>query len=310
MTNQVRTIARMMAFCALGLVVLIWYSPADWLARVLFESGKVDASDYILGRRFLFDFTSTLWMTMLAAALLFGRAVISPIEQRPPHATIAFRLIDVAWYLGAATAAAIAFAQIEIESAAPNAERTRELQNQTQERLFLVHKEAFAYCANDLPEISLSEASRGVRLAYDLIPRFCAEQDWESSGGPLFHEVPIETTCEGVAIELPPFMRGRGYRQARSERLGIDDGLLSMPEVFEAVSRVREFCYLAKRLDENARLFRIYSALERTSQTISQTEQAASYIRFVAVLIGLRLFRAIVESLDEVRRARRRIKSN
>lgn len=277
------------------LLAFVAFSPVRLLTIVL--GSRLDhAWNGPIGYGYLFDFAISIVLTVAALAIVFWPVARLDSEHRPASAHIAMRSVDVFWCAGATLAAMIAVAEFQGAVIAPSYEEASRDHALDLSEFAARKAEILAICANDRPTEPGATSSEGSAREAALLAAFCdTHRNWQGHGDELFLAFPAEGTCAQVAGRPPA-----PDETDASPGPATPDGL-SPAEARRPVAIIRELCELDRRLHENRRELVVLRTAIDVGSSVSDTGKLQPYFRFVAILIGLRLFRALLELADEIR---------
>ena len=282
----------------IGLIILLVYPIDELLLGILLLIGMQNFMPTIFGWGVLISFIGALTGSFLLLSLLLSKSLALNEGERSAGAKLSLRAIDVFWYIGAAAAALIAALQIDVERHSDELAWQAEMLERSQWAFYFYHAEARAVCADE-PKLGSKKPSPDLLGALEAISRFCVEQDWTEESAP-FHEIPVEHTCTGFANPSDVVLTQRnGRRGNMSLEFLIDEGLQAEREVFSAIEKIQRFCGANTNLQRNLEAEKAFSLRIELGEDIGNTGKLEVYIRLIAILIGLRLFRGVSEFRDE-----------
>ena len=288
-------------FLVLIIVTLFARTPSDGLLLVDLLSDRPDPSPLvaaIAGRMLVIDFLLAFMLATIAAIAILWPMLWAEPSAKPPYGRIWMRAIDIGWYIGATTAALIAVAELQQGLGEPRLAAALERQTALSTQVAAAYEDALRICATPNPAIDEATASPDLKLAHHLIPNFCAEQ---RGGQDPFAATPLAKSCTGIASDSRHWPR----RRARNRTPPFDEGLRAHEDIYQAVRDIRALCDLDRRRDENDTEILVFRTMAESGASITGAKHLFGYFRFVAVLLGFRVVRALSELMDEFRAARK-----
>lgn len=279
---------------AVLLVSLLWFSPAIVLINTFQNWGMVGWRDFVEANFIYWDLMGAVLASTGSMFLLLWPSVV----QSPPERTRTFRIltrvIDVVWHLGAIVALAIAFANLEQAHIDPISKSLVASMSKMEARFFDDYTRVSSLCQTPLPEVDPAEVSPEMRKALVLIPAFCEEQDRDAALDPAFSSIPLQQSCARFSAISEPGADGARDGSNTS-------GLISVPQVARTAVAIGDLCYSSGRMDDYTRAMEVASRRAQVADRFSGLGTASGYFRFVALMIGLRIFRGLCDLIDEIR---------
>lgn len=284
---------------AAALVSTVVFSPVR-LMTIIVNADLDHSWNEKIGYGHLLDFSSSIVLTIAAVAVALWPILRMGAASRPAYAQIIMRVIDVLWYAGTTLAAMIAVAEFQRAVVAPSYEQASQEHALVLAEFEARKAEILAICVGGGAGWPSGTTSGSSSREAGLLARFCeAHRDWKGQGDDLFLTFPAEGTCADFTARPHEPEATEPRPEPASTQVP------SAPDPQRSVGIIRNLCELDLQLHENRRELVVLRAAIDVGSSVSGTDELQSYFRFVAILIGLRLFRALFELADEIRLARR-----
>lgn len=270
-------------------------TPKDgFIAHNLFFWQPVQSANMLLGWTIVSDIMLSTLLSLLLAMLLFWKTVSGGVASSSKVEKVSLRLVDVAWYIGAAFALAVTISELQASWAVNQKDELRSRFEQIGDRQASLRQSIEIACDRYTEFGPIAPTTQIMTSGLVIADRFCGYMPWV--------EDPFGVSLDTICSEVDPPPRPRVPR--RSYGRWYHTELLQQPELFRVLNYADTFCLNDSETVQLQLAISTIDELEVSGADMTQPFDWIWYFRLFSALIGFRLLRAIVDLKEEVAKAR------